>query len=359
MIRLHNLDYLRGMAALGIMFYHILSWSLGEFTSETFFGRVGIYGVSIFYVLSGLTLYHVYWERMVPNLADVATFLKKRFFRIFPLLWLVMIFSIIISKKMPSIDILFLNLTGLFGLLKWDAYISVGAWSIGNELVFYLFFPVFILLVRKSIPLFIFFLMLLLGVYIYFAFGILDATKPLASQWKNYVNPLNQVFLFLSGFLIGLIGKRIKLNTLLNLILLFAAFALFLFYPAEENIINLVTGFSRLVFTLSCIVICFCFYKLTMEMPLWVDRPLAMLGEISYSVYLLHPLVYAVINFVLLHWLTELNLWQVKLSITVLATLVASYLTYNYYEKYFMKFGKRAVPASSTLGVNYQKTVNK
>ncbi|MGZ5244541.1 MAG: acyltransferase family protein, partial [Bacteroidia bacterium] len=63
MKRIHNLDYLRGIAAFGIMAYHYLAWSFGEFSAEDFMGRFGLYGVSIFYCLSGLTLYSVYHEK--------------------------------------------------------------------------------------------------------------------------------------------------------------------------------------------------------------------------------------------------------------------------------------------------------
>ena len=63
MNRLYNLDYLRGIVAFGIMIYHYFLWTFGKFSADTFIGRLGIYGVSIFYVLSGLTLYYVYYER--------------------------------------------------------------------------------------------------------------------------------------------------------------------------------------------------------------------------------------------------------------------------------------------------------
>jgi len=58
--RLFSNDYLSGMAAFGITIYHFNLWTFGEQTTDTFIERVGIYGVSIFYILSGLTLYCVY-----------------------------------------------------------------------------------------------------------------------------------------------------------------------------------------------------------------------------------------------------------------------------------------------------------
>ena len=54
--RIDSLDYLRGLAALGIMIYHMHLFTFGEVDSSTVLARVKIYDVSIFYVLSGLTL---------------------------------------------------------------------------------------------------------------------------------------------------------------------------------------------------------------------------------------------------------------------------------------------------------------
>ncbi len=79
MNRLYNLDYLRGLSAFAIMIYHYLSWTYNKYSSDDFLGRLGIYGVSIFYVLSGLTLYYVYHKKMVPSISDTRAFFKKGF----------------------------------------------------------------------------------------------------------------------------------------------------------------------------------------------------------------------------------------------------------------------------------------
>ena len=84
MNRLHNLDYLRGIAALSIMIYHYSLWTFGKFGAESFIGRIGVYGVSVFYVLSGLTLFYVYHDRMKPSPADLKAFAKKKIFSHIP-----------------------------------------------------------------------------------------------------------------------------------------------------------------------------------------------------------------------------------------------------------------------------------
>lgn len=337
--RLHNLDYLRGLAAFGIMVFHLTSWSFGKYPSETFMARVGIYGVSIFYVLSGLTLFHVYFHKLKPEFANVLTFFRKRIFRIFPLLWLTSIVAILISRKLPDPYVLFLNLSGIFGFVKWDAYFSPGVWSIGNELAFYAFFPFFVFFIKHSKP-----LMLILSLIITaFTFIGLDDAVPLGKQWKNYINPLNQVFLFLSGFLMGLLFKNINLNKKLSIIVLLSSFALFYFYPVSGYRINLVTGINRLVFTSCCFFICLSFYKSIFTFPNLLHNILAKLGEISYSVYLLHPIVYKITGVVLAllgrHFF-ETSAYS-KIAISALLTLILSYFIYEYFEKYFIKMGKR------------------
>lgn len=341
MNRLYNLDYLRGLAAFGIMIYHYLSWTLGKFSSDTFMGRLGIYGVSIFYVLSGLTLYYVYYDKMKPSKDDILSFFKKRIFRIFPLLWLVTIVSIILSRTMPDFTDLFLNLSGLFGFIKWDKYFSAGVWSIGNELVFYIFLPFFILFIKKFKPLMMLLAIAILGLYLYFAFVKLNPNLTLSEQWKDYVNPLNQVFLFLSGFLIGFFLHNIKIKNSIIISFLLFGIVLFTFYPTTGDTINIVTGINRLVFTSCCFIICICFYKLTFKFPEFIHKPLTLLGEASYSVYLLHPIVWTLTGIASgvfrrhIFYIPE----SVSLIISVVLTLIISYYVYQYFEKYFMKLG--------------------
>lgn len=342
MNRLYNLDYLRGLAAFGIMIYHYLSWTLGEFSADTFMGRLGIYGVSIFYVLSGLTLYYVYYDKMKPSKVDIVSFFKKRVFRIFPLLWLVTIVAILLSRTIPDFTNLFLNLSGLFGFIRWDKYFSAGVWSIGNELVFYVFFPFFILFIKRFKPLMILLALALFGLYLYFAFVKLNPNLTLSEQWKNYVNPLNQVFLFLGGFLIGFLLHDTKIKNSAIVFLLFLAFALFTFYPATGDTINIVTGTNRLIFTASCFLICICFYKLTFKFPKFIHKPLTLLGEASYSVYLLHPIVWSLTSIASGLFSKYIFYFPVSASLilSVLLTLIISYYVYQYFEKHFMKLGK-------------------
>ena len=343
--RLFNLDYLRGLAAFGIMMFHYLSWTVGEFTVDTFMGRLGIYGVSLFYILSGLTLHYVYYDKMTISKDGILSFFKKRIFRIFPLLWLITIIAVIGYRKWPDFTDLFLNLTGLFGFVRWDKYFSAGVWSIGNELVFYVFFPLFILLIKKNKPLMVLLSTIIMGLYLYFAFVKLNPELLLKHQWKNYVNPLNQLFLFLGGFLIGHFLHNIKIKNIYLIILLLISLLLFALYPVTGDMINIVTGMNRLFFTVCCFLVCICFYKISYRFPDFIHKPLTLLGEASYSVYLLHPLVYKFTSGVFGIFSTYVfNIsTAVLMPLAIVETLILSYFVYQYFEKYFMKVGNRKV----------------
>lgn len=341
MKRLYNLDYLRGLAALGIFFYHYFSWTFGKPHANMILGRIGVYGVSIFYILSGLTLYLVYHSKITNSKIDVLDFLKKRIFRIYPLLWLAIISSTLISAKWPGLFNLFSNLSGLFGFINWDGYLATGAWSIGNELVIYVFFPLFIYSMCKSRHLFIILSVLIFLIYIFFAFNVFNPNIHLTDQWTNYVNPLNQIFLFLGGILIGYVFEKIEINKYLVIAILLIGICLYVFYPSENDAISIVFGWSRLVFTLSCFMICYSFYKMNIIVPSIINKPLMFFGEISYSLYLLHPIVYTLIGIILTYSSSYFKLPTFShLVISIILSIVVSYFSYNYFEKYFIKMAK-------------------
>lgn len=338
MVRLHNLDYLRGIAAFGIMIYHFLSWSLGHFSADTFFGRLGVYGVSIFYILSGLTLHHVYFNRMTLSTSDIFLFFKKRFLRLFPLLWLVSIATLLMKWETPDYLITLLNFSGLFGFLAWDQAIATGAWSIGNEIVFYSSFPILLYAARRSRLLMLITSAIIFGIFIYFAFQILPQSLEV-NQWKNYVNPLNQIFLFLSGFLLSHLFSAKEFDKKWLLLLLIGSTLLFVFYPATGEQFNLKIGANRMIFSSLALLICFCFFKLDISLPSIIHKPLSKIGEVSYGIYLIHPLVF---EFVGRARTSSFHFPEsVRFALSIGLTLLISNIVYNKIEKPFIRLGRR------------------
>lgn len=336
--RIYSLDYLRGVAALAIMLYHYSFWMNNNANFYPLLNFIGLYGVSIFYLLSGLTLFNVY-ARDSEDRIHLLTYSIKRIFRIFPLLWLATILTLFILKKpFDSIEFL-LNISGLFGLIAWDKYIAVGAWSIGNELFFYLLFPMMIYLIRKNIYYFYTAYFIQFIAYVFIAFIVLQQPVPLSEQWLNYINPLNQVFLFSTGIFIGKYIKResfihIPVSVFISIISIVLWFGLMNSTP-----IDMVTGFMRIVLTVLSILIVIYFYQLPAITNTYLHSFFKNTGEISYAIYLLHPLVYFCLSGMLKKVQPGLIHSWIHFSIAVAITYLAANVTFFTFEKFFIKKG--------------------
>ncbi|MFN3587876.1 MAG: acyltransferase family protein [Spirosomataceae bacterium] len=335
-IRLPQLDYLRGLAAVGICFYHLILWNTNQVLSaSSILGKIGVYGVTIFYLLSGYTLALVYQKVDFRTKTEWKIFFLKRFFRIYPLLWFSTLFTLFyIQANHSSLEIL-LNLTGLFGLFSWDKYIATGAWSIGNELFFYLSFP-FLMWLRKNSRIsftvigMIFFLMLL-----YQSFYLLVPTIPLSSQWPVYISPFSQIFFFYIGIAIQPI--RLGQRQLVGIFILLFLAIVFYLLPVDGDQITLVTGWLRIVFVLLCIsfVLILAHIKVGMDNP--IHFVLNWLGEISYSVYLLHPICFKI--WPPLFRFTNLPVGYFWETLVVFIFL-SSTIMYYFFEKSFIRLGQ-------------------
>lgn len=326
MNRLVWLDYLRGFCAIGIMLHHYIAWITNFSTPTT---RIGLYCVSIFYILSGLTLYHVYRDKMEANAKSVASFFIKRVFRLYPCLWIATILTIWLKTNYNLTD-LFLNLTGLFGFIKWDGAIGTGVWSIGNELVFYTFFPLMLLTVKFNIKWFIAIGTIFLSLYLYFAFYVLDNSSTLS--WRDYVNPFNQIFLFFAGFLLGLLFHTKEFKNSYLLIGLFLSITIFSFYPISGDRVIYVSSYNRIIFTIICLSISFFCYKLTISLPKLIDYPLKKVGEATYSIYLFHPIIWILTKPI------EHHLY-LRFIIAIIITIAISLILYFTIEKKFINIG--------------------
>ncbi|MBF4986191.1 acyltransferase [Nonlabens mediterrranea] len=324
--RVYGLDYLRGLCALLIAIYHLLKWSDIHLSQDSLISKMGIYGVAIFFALSGYALQHVYGNTFF-NLENTKDFFKKRFVRIFPLLWVVITITLFATAKEFSLFEILLNYTGTFSLIRPDAYIAGGSWSIGVELVFYLLFPLLIILINiKFYKWFIF--LILFSIFCYFAFILMDSNVPISENWTLYVNPLNQVLFFYSGMLLSKI--KVKISTLLALI--GAICLLIIMYLLEVDVTQsvIITGFNRVIYFVLSIGLVWLFASVELVKNK-VHDVLVFLGDISYSLYLIHPLVYGVIN-KLVDFMNLDNLALV-LFIKIVSSLFISYISFIIIEK--------------------------
>lgn len=164
---------------------------------------------------------------------------------------------------------------------------------------------------------------------------------PLSEQWSIYVNPLNQAFLFVAGIGVGRVLRHAVVPRWTLLAVAFVAVMLFVLWPSAEDQVSIVTGANRFVFSAICVALCAVAYKLALDAPGWIERPLGTLGEASYSVYLMHPIAYTVVGLVLPSQFPDV----VLASCAVAVTLTVSIVCYRVYERPLTDVGRRLAPS--------------
>lgn len=141
-----NIQALRGVAALMVVFYHVsqrldrFAGPIPGFTEAAHYGR---FGVDIFFVISGFIMAHI-GARRPKDSAYFRQFLKHRFIRIMPLYWIVsaMVLAVFLVRPdlvnsgsgRPQVLLSFL-------LVPNHSSFLVGvAWTLAHEMFFYLVF---------------------------------------------------------------------------------------------------------------------------------------------------------------------------------------------------------------------------
>jgi len=248
--RIETLDYLRGLMAFSILIIHYRTWILVDNSTEPapFFGALIVYGVSIFFLLSGATMYLVYNTSFQLSSRYIISFLIKRIFRIFPLLWLVTSLRPIFYGNIFTIKQYLLTYSGLFAFVDVTKGVARLSWSIGVELVFYSLFPLLIvLLIRKNNIIFYVLWVLSFCILYYYAFYKLDSTKTIVTEGPLYVSPINQFFLFMAGMVLAYYRSTIfKIPNRIISVVLVISVLLMAFFPIGPDLINIMTGLNRL-----------------------------------------------------------------------------------------------------------------
>ena len=147
-------DGLRAVAAVMVIFTHVAD-STGSYSSTflgAFFARMDA-GVAVFFVLSGFLLYRPF---VVAHFAGtprpaLLPFWWRRFLRIVPAYWLALTFFIAIGTiSVPGWG--HIGYLYGFGQIYSKAHVLDGlvqAWTLCVEITFYLFLPVFAIVLRR------------------------------------------------------------------------------------------------------------------------------------------------------------------------------------------------------------------
>ena len=150
---LASLQVFRGLAALGVVFYHAGLFSRRMFDAE-FCGdifRFGELGVDFFFVLSGFIIAMIHWKE-AGQVDRAPRYLKRRFFRIYPLLFVVTTLKLgltLVSSSGAGADLNASRVVSSYLMIPPPdgAFpIVTAAWTLSHEALFYGFFLLVLLL---------------------------------------------------------------------------------------------------------------------------------------------------------------------------------------------------------------------
>ncbi len=342
-----DIDGLRGIAVLLVVFYHFEKIFL-----NTKFFQGGFVGVDIFFVISGYLISSILFNELkISKKISFKDFYIRRIKRILPVLSVVILFTLIITyflfipekfiftiKSATSSWFFISNIFFWRQLSTYHAEESTNipllhTWSLSVEEQFYILFPIFIFLLFKFYKNKI--LATIVGII--FISMFLSTYASFNHPGANFYALPSRVWEILFGSIIAYLeifkNKKFVLSKSKNLLTLLCLFLIFLFAnQANENtfhpsIITLIPVFS--VF----ILICYCREKKSITYKILTSKYLVYLGLISYSLYLWHYPIFVLIKNLNL----EINNFYFVNTLIFLSIFLVSSLSYYLVEKPFRK----------------------
>lgn len=336
--RVDSIDHLRGILAATVMVYHYIGWSFpGWMSPDGLLSVLGYYGVAAFFVISGISLAIAYDGRLTDR-AEVLQFFSRRAFRILPLYWVAASATIFISG-FSTLGLtwkdLVANYTLSFSLGLGRSFVT-GGWSIGNEIFFYLLFPVLFWLICRSVRWALAVFAVSAVLIVLWAFVVVPSGLNDSERWWHYISNWNQLHFFVTGLVIGRYIKPGSFSRGASYGALASALALL----AAANVTtrgDLVEYWQRMFLSFATLLLVLSVYQLNWHSSALLGRILAFLGLISYSLYLLHPVVRDALMVVG----TRIVIGPMTaLIVSVILTVFSSWLSYKLIETPGIRLGK-------------------
>lgn len=280
--RLHYLDSVRGLAVIAVITSHFLertpvyhSWVMSHI-------NLGQLGVILFFILSGMVIpYSFNWTEK-----PVLKFATSRFFRLYPIYWLSVVFAVLSSvvfySTLPSLKNIIINLTMVQAALGVPDLFGV-YWTLMIELIFYFLCVVLFsaqLLHSIRVRFVASTVFLLLAVIVAYVRWQLDRKLPVAL-------PLSLSLMFFGALWreASLARNPQAVRYCAIWIALFSLALPFICFFAYSKSYGF--GENPIAYAITYYAGLGLFLLLTSKIKL-VFRPLIFLGTISYSIYLFH-----------------------------------------------------------------------
>lgn len=354
---------LRGIAAGFIIINHLLLLlpSIKNPFTLKIFGAFGLMGMSLFFILSGFVIFYNYADKIISNpKQETVKFLIARFARLYPLyilflgiwfLWNIKLTPETLGANITSLPIFITGMQSwFFGFINDIPVVHLQgsgniSWSISTEFALYLFFIPLILIFKDKIlnikfvlNLFIF---AVIGKVIYtysiYNFQCIESVSRAIfgvhylniTDFLTFYSPLSRIFEFLAGGAIAYYFDKVKNKERFNVLMYFIYFisiATIIFIFSLELTIKNFNSYTGLYYS---IALMFLLLSIThFGCKILTTKLLVFLGEISYSLYLLHILFIQIFRYGGDHLIS----YVLNIGGFVILVPITAYISYKYYE---------------------------
>ena len=358
-LHLKGLDFYRSISVLIVFICHVETFKsragLDNFLDLDFFRlEGGLIAIILFFTLSGFLITFILAEKKYNNKdIDIKVFYKRRFLRVFPLYFSVIILSFFIFYLLfgefysPSALTLFFtlilapNISHAFGI-GWG--LSPQIWTIGTEIQFYLLGPL-VVKYFKNLLFITISLFLILSILPHFTLFLINKINPN----QELLNLVNRVFFCLKfnwivcgGVFAIIFVKQYKFIEWINERIILSYFIIlfpFILWMLNFRLHYFGEEIYSILFSSSMLIMVSNKNIINLD-----NKIFSFLNKISYGMYMTH--------WVVLMILFRTNLFKnfdngfisnfIIYSLSLGATILLSFLTYYFIEKPFLKIKEKA-----------------
>ncbi len=338
-----------------------------------FIDGLGHRGLSLFFVLSGfLITYLLLAEKERTGDIKVKQFYGRRMLRIWPVYFLVTAIAFFVLPSFAEHNehsqaffenfwpALLLYLFVLPNFIRATPVHVMGAnqaWSIGVEEQFYIIWPFLVRKFAKNLARFlVIFIVLKYAIQIgaYASIELLPGKLGMVSDkfyvvWKYLQIEQMAMGAFAAWFYFKYSRKVLDiLYAPVTQVLAYGLFVFSFFVSFDFAGHTLVEGFMFAVIILNV--------STNKKSPVkMASKRFDLLGNLSYGMYMYHTMVTLLLIQAFKHWGLEDNIttFSILLNIsTLIVTMVIAYLSYTYFERYFLKLKKKLMVVKSTTSTD-------
>lgn len=334
--RYEELDALRGIAALFVVFFH---FTMGRAEFNTFF-KLGTTGVDLFFIISGFVIF-----MSLQKISKGSDFVINRISRLYPAYWAAVSFTFLIlfsyALYKGGQNLIYLNLKFIGNLTMFQLYLRIPDldgpyWTLIIEMLFYI--SILFLFKLKWLK-----FLNTIGI-------ILCSTIVLTTHFFFDIQLVKRILLwmplfqFLPLFFVGTVFYKIKTqkkNLIFNyLIVIFCLLCQVMLFPhsgRSKDFINL-TEYSIMLFAYFALFTLF----VNNGLIFFINRTTLFFGKISYALYLIHMSIS--LNFIIPFFYNKLglNFWIVTVCIDLPIIIgLATFITYKIEVPYSKKLKEK------------------